>query len=192
MKNAQGEKETDFINCQVPPYKKQLAELAANYLAKGKLAAIDGRIQVRTYNDNNGQKHWVTEVIAEDVRFLSPKDDNTGAPAQYQQQQQTQYAPPPYQPPQQQPQYGQQPPGQYAPPGYQQQQPPQGQGQWQAPPPGYQAPPNPNMPNPNFPPPPSQQQHPQWLGQTPQNPPSGQIDLNQIGRQVNLGDDIPF
>ena len=75
FKNAQGEKETDFIPCVVF---KQLAEHCANYLAKGKLASVDGRIQVRTYNDKDGQKRWVTEVIAEDVHFLSPKDGGSG------------------------------------------------------------------------------------------------------------------
>lgn len=70
-KNAQGERETDFIPCVVY---RQLAELVTNYLAKGKLAAVDGRIQVRSYTTQDGQKRWVTEVIAEDVRFLSPKD----------------------------------------------------------------------------------------------------------------------
>ncbi|WP_206811263.1 single-stranded DNA-binding protein [Paradesulfitobacterium ferrireducens] len=70
-KNAQGERETDFIPCVVY---RQLAELVTNYLAKGKMAAVDGRIQVRSYTTQDGQKRWVTEVIAEDVRFLSPKD----------------------------------------------------------------------------------------------------------------------
>jgi len=82
FKNAQGEKETDFFSCSVF---KQLAELCANYLAKGKLASIDGRIQIRTYNDKDGQKHWVTEIIGESVQFLSPKDGgdgNTSSPAQ--------------------------------------------------------------------------------------------------------------
>ena len=76
FKNAQGEKETDFIPCVAF---KQLAELCANYLAKGKLASVDGRIQVSTYNDKDGQKRWTTEVIAEDVRFLSPKDSGGGS-----------------------------------------------------------------------------------------------------------------
>jgi len=76
FKNAQGEKETDFIPCVVF---KQLAELCANYLAKGKLASVDGRIQVRTYNDKDGQKRWVTEVIAEDVHFLSPRDSGNSS-----------------------------------------------------------------------------------------------------------------
>ncbi|MGI6120309.1 MAG: single-stranded DNA-binding protein [Desulfosporosinus sp.] len=80
FKNAQGEKETDFLTCVMY---RQLAELCANYLAKGKLAAVDGRIQIRSYNDKDGQKRWVTEIIAENVQFLSPKDsgnENTGSP----------------------------------------------------------------------------------------------------------------
>lgn len=76
FKNSQGERDTDFINCVVY---RQLAELSANYLAKGKLAAVDGRIQVRSYTAQDGQKRWVTEVIAEDVRFLSPKDSGSGS-----------------------------------------------------------------------------------------------------------------
>jgi len=72
-KNAQGDKETDFIPCVVF---RQLAELCANYLAKGKLAALEGRIQIRSYDAQDGQKRYVTEVVGEDVRFLSPKDNN--------------------------------------------------------------------------------------------------------------------
>lgn len=82
FKNAQGEKETDFFQCSVF---KQLAELCANYLIKGKLASIDGRIQIRTYNDKDGQKHWVTEIIGESVQFLSPKGENEASvnPSKY-------------------------------------------------------------------------------------------------------------
>jgi single-strand DNA-binding protein len=69
-KNANGERETDFIPCVVW---RQLAELCAEYLAKGKLAAVDGRMQVRSYEGQDGQRRYVTEVIAENVRFLSPK-----------------------------------------------------------------------------------------------------------------------
>ncbi|MDR3586921.1 MAG: single-stranded DNA-binding protein [Desulfosporosinus sp.] len=74
-KNAQGEREADFIPCVVY---RQLAEFCANYLAKGKMAAADGRIQVRTYTGQDGQKRWVTEVIAENVHLLSPKDSGGG------------------------------------------------------------------------------------------------------------------
>ncbi len=71
FKSASGERETDFIPVVVY---RQLAELCANYLAKGKLAAVDGRLQVRTYDGQDGQRRWVYEVVAENVRFLSPKD----------------------------------------------------------------------------------------------------------------------
>ncbi|SPF32458.1 single-stranded DNA-binding protein [Candidatus Desulfosporosinus infrequens] len=75
-KNAQGEREADFIPCVVY---RQLAEFCANYLSKGKMAATDGRIQVRTYTGQDGQKRWVTEVIAENVHLLSPKDSGAGS-----------------------------------------------------------------------------------------------------------------
>ena len=71
FKNANGEREADFIPCVVY---RQLAELCSNYLDKGKLAAVDGRLQVRTYDAQDGQRRWVYEVVAENVRFLSPKN----------------------------------------------------------------------------------------------------------------------
>jgi len=76
FKNASGEKETDFIN--VVTWKK-LAENCAAYLSKGKLAAIDGRLQIRSYETKDGQKRTVAEVVAEDVKFLSPRDGVTQA-----------------------------------------------------------------------------------------------------------------
>lgn len=187
FKNAAGEKETDFFQCSVF---KQLAELCANYLSKGKLASIDGRVQIRTYNDKDGKKQWVTEIIGENVQFLSPKDAE--APAQTTQTQQQNSQPPYNAPPTgspmgappsygQQPQYGQPPaqpgyPGQFTPPGYA----PQQQGQWQAPGPGQQQQwqqPNPNMPNPNMP---------------PQQGTPGALPSARFGHEVNLDDDIPF
>lgn len=74
-KNAQGERETDFITCVVW---RQQAENCANYLSKGKLAAVDGRLQLRSYEGQDGVKRTVAEVVAEDVRFLSPKDGGSG------------------------------------------------------------------------------------------------------------------
>ena len=76
FKNANGEREADFIPCVVY---RQLAELCANYLAKGRLAAVDGRLQIRTYDGQDGQRRWVTEVVAENVRFLSPRDGQAPA-----------------------------------------------------------------------------------------------------------------
>lgn len=75
-KNAQGERETDFIN--IVTWMK-LAENCANYLSKGKLAAVDGELHIRSFDGQDGQKRWVTEVVADNVRFLSPKDSSGGA-----------------------------------------------------------------------------------------------------------------
>lgn len=59
--------ETDFIDVVTW---KGLAENCANYLGKGRLAAVEGRLQVRTYETKEGQKRKVAEVVADDVRFL--------------------------------------------------------------------------------------------------------------------------
>jgi single-strand DNA-binding protein len=78
FKNVQGEKETDFINIVVPPYRAKLAEICAQYLAKGKLAAVVGFIQTRSY-EKEDRKVYVTEIIAEEVKFLSPREKNTNS-----------------------------------------------------------------------------------------------------------------
>src|SRR5699024_9998343 len=70
FKNKQGEQEADFINCIV--WQKP-AENAANYLKKGSLAGVDGRIQTRNHENNEGRRVYVTEVVAESVQFLEPK-----------------------------------------------------------------------------------------------------------------------
>lgn len=59
--------ETDFIDIVVW---RGLAENCANYLGKGRLAAVEGRLQIRTYETQEGQKRKVAEVVADDVRFL--------------------------------------------------------------------------------------------------------------------------
>lgn len=75
FKNQAGEREADFINIVV--WGPQ-AESSANYLGKGKLAAVDGRLQIRSFDGQDGQKRWITEVVAESVKFLSPKDGGGG------------------------------------------------------------------------------------------------------------------
>lgn len=62
-----GEREADFIPVVVW---RQLAETCANYLRKGRLTAVEGRIQVRNYDNNEGKRVYVTEVVADNVRFL--------------------------------------------------------------------------------------------------------------------------
>ncbi len=71
-----GEREADFINIVV--WRKQ-AENVKNYLAQGSQVAIDGRIQTRNYDDQNGNKRYVTEVIADNVEFLGSKRADNGA-----------------------------------------------------------------------------------------------------------------
>ncbi|EAE3098536.1 single-stranded DNA-binding protein [Listeria monocytogenes] len=68
--NQDGEREADFINCVV--WRKP-AENAANFLKKGSMAGVDGRVQTRNYEDNDGKRVFVTEVVAESVQFLEPK-----------------------------------------------------------------------------------------------------------------------
>jgi single-strand DNA-binding protein len=69
------EREADFINIVTW---RQLAETCANYLRKGRLAAVEGRIQVRNYDNNEGRKVYVTEVIADNVRFLESANSGGG------------------------------------------------------------------------------------------------------------------
>ncbi|MBC1858254.1 single-stranded DNA-binding protein [Listeria seeligeri] len=73
FKNAQGEQEADFINCVV--WRKP-AENVANFLKKGSMAGVDGRVQTRNYEDSDGKRVFVTEVVAESVQFLDPKNNN--------------------------------------------------------------------------------------------------------------------
>ncbi|WP_423189440.1 single-stranded DNA-binding protein [Alkalibacterium sp. f15] len=68
--NANGEKETDFINCVVW---KKTAEALSNFTSKGSLIGLTGRIQTRNYEGNDGKRVYVTEVVAENVKFLEPK-----------------------------------------------------------------------------------------------------------------------
>ena len=74
---AQGEeRQADFIN--IVAYSK-LAEFVEKYLSKGLQICVSGRIQTRVYEDNNGQKHYITEIIAEEINFADSqrKVDNT-------------------------------------------------------------------------------------------------------------------
>lgn len=62
-----GGRETDFIPIVTW---RQLAETCANYLKKGRLTAVEGRVQVRNYENNEGKRIYVTEVVVDNVRFL--------------------------------------------------------------------------------------------------------------------------
>lgn len=66
------EDEADFI--PIVAWRKT-AEACANYLRKGRLTAVDGRIQVRSYENEEGRRIYVTEVVADNVRFLESKKE---------------------------------------------------------------------------------------------------------------------
>ncbi len=74
--NTQGEKEADFLNCVV--WRKP-AENVANFLKKGSLAGVDGRVQTRSYEGSDGKRVYVTEVVAESVQFLEPRSNNASS-----------------------------------------------------------------------------------------------------------------
>ena len=84
--NQAGEREADFINIVV--WRKQ-AENVKNYLTQGSQVAIDGRIQTRSYDGEDGKKRYVTEVVADNVQFLDSKSSRNDAD-------QTQSSPTPY------------------------------------------------------------------------------------------------
>lgn len=72
------DQEADFINCVCWG---RIAENTERYCSKGSLVSIDGRIQTRNYENNQGQKVYVTEVIADSVQFINTKRDSNTATA---------------------------------------------------------------------------------------------------------------
>lgn len=73
FKGANGEREADFINCMI--WRKQ-AELLAEWCKKGNLVGITGRIQTRSYENQQGQRVYVTEVVAETFQLLEKRDNS--------------------------------------------------------------------------------------------------------------------
>ncbi|WP_050608242.1 single-stranded DNA-binding protein [Clostridium niameyense] len=76
----EGQQEADFIPIVV--WGKQ-AEATANYVAKGKLVAVHGRIQTRNYEAKDGTKRYVTEVISEEIQFLQWADKPANSSTQW-------------------------------------------------------------------------------------------------------------
>lgn len=77
--NADSEREADYINVVV--WRKS-AESCAKYLAKGRKCGVVGTLQTRSYDAQDGSKRYVTEVIAEEVEFLSSKQNDGGTSAE--------------------------------------------------------------------------------------------------------------
>lgn len=80
----QGEPEADFIN--VVAFGKQ-GEFAEKYFRKGQMVAITGRLQVRTWDDQEGKKHWATDVVVDEQYFAESKRESGGSSGQQPQQQ---------------------------------------------------------------------------------------------------------
>lgn len=78
FKDANGERETDFINCVIW---RQQAENLANWAKKGVLIGITGRIQTRSYENQQGQRVYVTEVVAENFQMLESRAAREGSNA---------------------------------------------------------------------------------------------------------------
>ncbi len=72
FKNAQGEREADFLPCVVWG---KLADVCEKYVTKGKQLAVAGRIQTRNYEDKDGQRRYITEVIVSDLQLLGSRQD---------------------------------------------------------------------------------------------------------------------
>lgn len=80
-KNANGDREADFISIQAWGL---TADLLCKYCGKGSLIGVEGRIQTRNYENNQGQRVYVTEVVAENVTFLDSKKSNQSQQGGYQ------------------------------------------------------------------------------------------------------------
>ncbi len=71
FKNSQGERETDFID--IVAWRKS-AELATQHLSKGRLVAVEGRVQIRSYEAQDGTRRKVAEVVTDRIQFLDRKN----------------------------------------------------------------------------------------------------------------------
>lgn len=74
-KGADGEKETDFIDCVAW---RQTGEFAAKYFAKGRMAVVEGRLQIRPWTDKEGNSRRSAEVVADNIYFGDSKRDSAG------------------------------------------------------------------------------------------------------------------
>lgn len=72
-----GAEESDFINCQAW---RKTAEFISQYFDKGSAICVTGSIQTRSWNDNNGNKRFATEVVVDEAMFVDSRSDSTNAP----------------------------------------------------------------------------------------------------------------
>ena len=87
VRDAQGQRQADFVSCVAW---SQSADFMSRYVKKGNMLAITGRIQTRSYQGQDNQMHYVTEVVVESVENLTPRDA-TAQPTNFQQPQANPY-----------------------------------------------------------------------------------------------------
>ncbi len=78
FKNQNGERQSDFISCVAW---RQQATLLGNYFHKGSRIAVVGSLQSRSYDDQNGQKRYVTEVVVDEIEFVDTRAEGQGSSA---------------------------------------------------------------------------------------------------------------
>ncbi len=76
FQNQQGEREADYISCQA--WRKQ-AENLANFMKKGNLIGLEGRIQTGSYEGQDGKRVYTTAVVADSIQFLEPRNGTGGS-----------------------------------------------------------------------------------------------------------------
>jgi len=75
FKNAQGEKTTDFFRCKAF---KQTAEFVNNYLKKGNLVSVEGRIELNEFTGQDGVKKYFTDIVCDQVQSLTSRSEQSG------------------------------------------------------------------------------------------------------------------
>ncbi len=75
-----GERETDFIDCVAW---RQTGEFVSKYFTKGRMAVVSGRLQIRSWNDKDGNKRRTAEIVADNVYFGDSKRDDQGSNSSY-------------------------------------------------------------------------------------------------------------
>ena len=88
--NQAGERIADFFNIVAW---RQLGELCGKYLAKGRKVSVIGEIQTRSYDAKDGSKRYITEIVADEVEFLTPKGQDSGNGGGYERAYERQSAP---------------------------------------------------------------------------------------------------
>lgn len=88
VRNQDGSRQADFINCVAWG---QQADFMSRYVHKGNMLAIAGRLQSRSYQGQDGQTRYVTEVVLESVENMTPRDPNQASQGNFTQPQQNQY-----------------------------------------------------------------------------------------------------